>query len=589
MGAEVEQIKERVSITDVVGEYVQLRPAGQNLKAPCPFHSEKTPSFFVSPKRGTWHCFGACNEGGDIFTFLQKAEGIDFPAALKILAERAGVQLSSRQQSAQTTSHRQRLFDTLALAGSFYHEILMHQKAGEKAKAYLQKRGITEKTMEAFRLGYAPNAWDLLQSALLRKNITESEMVETGLVGRSGQGKLFDRFRGRIMFPIQDSRGRIIAFGGRIVPWHETGNEGKYVNSPETALYEKRLTVYNLHRAKQVLRKGSACIVVEGYMDVAMLVQAGIDNVVATSGTAFTEGHIKQLSRYTDTLHFAFDADAAGFKATVAATTAALAQGMNVATVVMPAGQDPADIAQDPKRAAVVFSEVKPLLSVLLHQLIRAGSNKDKQFQLESLLPLVRIVKNPIQQGQMIETIAASLHLPTDRVIHMVEEAAPIQTQMLDDQLEDMPATAPPDRAQQELLGILLEDRDVRKALFSYLTPELFLDQDCLGLYKSMQQLSETRSSFSSMQPDAIIDALPERQRPFAEGVRAVSGEVLATTSQTPLQEGRALVRSLRRKSLHASLTRLQEEVATSADAKRTAALERFRALSQELANIDNS
>jgi DNA primase len=220
---ETEHIKERLNVADVVGEYVNLKQAGQSFKGLCPFHNEKTPSFIVSPHRGTWYCFGACGEGGDIFSFIQKIEGIDFPAALKMLAQRAGVELKGRD--VQTSSRRQRLFDLLAAASAMYHEILMRQGAGQKAKAYLAKRGVEEKSMELFQLGYAPDSWDILQRWLQQKGYTDEEMMAAGLVGRSARGRLYSRFRGRIMFPITDTQGRVVAFGGRITPWHETGNE----------------------------------------------------------------------------------------------------------------------------------------------------------------------------------------------------------------------------------------------------------------------------------------------------------------------------------------------------------------------------
>lgn len=592
MGQEVDLIKDRLSIAEVVGEYVQLKAAGQNLKGPCPFHSEKTPSFFVSPKRGTWHCFGACNEGGDIFTFIQKAEGVEFSDALRLLAEKAGVELKKGLGAQVSSNRRQRLFDVLAAAAGFYQAILSGtprpaDSAGAKAIQYLHERGVDDKTITTFAVGYAPNTWDLLQRALRKKGFSEDEMVAAGLIGRSQSGKLYDRFRGRIMFPIHDSRGRVVAFGGRIAPWVETGSEGKYINSPEGALYEKRSVVYNLHRAKQVLRSGMPCVVVEGYMDVVLLTQIGIQNVVATSGTAFTDGHVAQLARYTDTLHFAFDADAAGFKATIAATTAALAAGMKVATIVLPAGQDPADIAKaSPDRTQAVFSEATPLLKVLLRQLQAQSDTKNREQTLQAILPLIRLVKNPIQQGNMIEHIAELLHLPAERVIDLVRQAPSVQPGPTGPEEAVISTTG---RAEQELLGLLLDNIDVRQALFSYLEPALFLDQDCLALYKSMQQLASARNSFPAMHPDGMIGALPERQRAFAEGVRALALDQLATANQTALREGRDLVRLLRRRSLSTRMAALQNEVAGSTDQTRHHALERFRALAQELASIDNS
>lgn len=588
MGDEVEQIKERVSIADLVGEYVQLKPAGQNMKALCPFHSEKTPSFFVTPKRGTWHCFGSCSEGGDIFTFLQKAEGVDFPTALRLLAERAGVDLPTRGQDAQASSRRQRLLDLMQSTVSFYHEILMNQAAGKKAKEYMVERGVNEKTMQEFRIGYAPDRWDIVQQALARKGYTPEEIVAAGVAGRSERGSNYDRFRGRIIFPVEDSRGRVIALGGRIVPWLETGNEGKYINSPETALYEKHRTVYNLHRAKETLRKGTPCLVVEGYMDVVMLVQAGITNVVATSGTAFTSGHVAQLLRYTDTLHFAFDADAAGFSATVSATQAALQAGMNVATVVLPDGKDPADVAKkDAAEARTIMSATQPLMAVLLTQLKAASGSADKQKNLEALVPLIRLVKNPIQQGSMIEQTAAVLHIPEERVLELVQQAqAPDPLFAAITQSEEQPRAL---LLEYHVLGLILSSREVRQALFSYLDESAFLDAKAQQLYNSLQQLFHHTPSAMALATEALVDSLPQELQSLAAGLSAASEDRQAIANTGALQEGQTLVRTLRRRNLQEQLMRLQLEIAQHTDKERSAALERFRAVSQELAAIEHS
>ena len=276
MAGETDLVKERLDLADVIGEYVPLKRTGAHFKGLCPFHQEKTPSFIVSPEKGIWHCFG-CGKGGDVFVFIQEIEGVAFPEALKQLAERAGVPIrrTSFAQGKESQSKKQRLFEVLGLAAKFYHAVLMQHEAGRRAQAYLAERGVREETMREFELGYAPMRWDTVQKFLQKKGFSVEEMIQAGLVGAGQGGKFYDRFRGRIMFPVTDVQGRIVAFGGRIVPWHATGEEGKYINSPETALYEKRKTVYNLSRAKAVLRGGGAGIVVEGYMDVVMLAQGG--------------------------------------------------------------------------------------------------------------------------------------------------------------------------------------------------------------------------------------------------------------------------------------------------------------------------
>jgi len=585
MSAETELIKERLDIAAVVGDYVPLKKAGRNLKGLCPFHQEKTASFIVSPQRGTWHCFG-CNEGGDAFSFIQKIEGLDFPAALKMLAERAGVELKT--QSRASTNRRQRLFDLLELATQFYHEILINQGAGKKAKDYLKKRGVQLKTMKEFRVGYAPDSWDSLQQWLRKKNFTEDEMIAAGVVGRSDRGRLFDRFRGRIMFPVADTQGRVVAFGGRITPWHETGNEGKYINSPEGSLYEKRRIVYNLDRAKAKLRGDVPCLVVEGYMDVVMLHQVGLENVVGSSGTAFTEDQIGQLKRFTNTLHFAFDADTAGFKAGVAATQGALAQGMKVATISMPKGSDPADIALKGKREVnKVFSKPRSLIGVLLEQL-SVSDEYDQEQQLEALLPLLLLVNNPIQQGKMVQEVAKTLRIPEDRVITLLRTIEPQRAVSSEVSAEDSHVQRDSlPLSEQQLLGLLIHRPNVREALFEHVQADFLLDPACVSLYNSMQQLYSGDKTFLSMVGDDVVGALPESEVAFAEGVVTRAEELLVTTSNTSMQEGRLLLRSLQRRSIKERLLRLQQSFADAGEKDREHALEDFRALTEELARID--
>lgn len=588
MNPETEQIKERLDIAQIVGEYVQLKPAGRSLKGLCPFHNEKTPSFIVSPDRGTWHCFGSCGEGGDVFTFVQKIEGLDFPAALKMLAERAGVQLKAR--SPQTTNHRQRLFDVLSASARFYKEILVRQQAGKRALEYLAGRGMQEKTIEEFALGYAPDSWDLLHTWLMRQGFTEQEVIQSGAVGKSQRGKLYDRFRGRIIFPIYDLQGRVVAFGGRIVPWHETGDEGKYINSPEGPLYEKRRVVYNLHRAKHALRKTDACIVVEGYMDVIMLTQAGVENVVATSGTAFTEEHVQQLSRFTKTLHFAFDADAAGWNATISATQAALAAGLGVATIPIPAGKDPADVAvEDPAGAVHVMSQKRPLTLLLLEQLKTNSDMVDRQQQLEAVVSLIRLVKNPIQQGKMIQEVAATLHVSEAKIIDAIEAspASHIAARVPEVSRDVLEGGTYASRVEQQLIGLLLHSPLVRAEVFTELSAQLLLDPAVISLYNSMQRLAEENAQFLSLPSSELIDLLPEEQRSYADGVRHLGEELVETTSLTAVQEGQGLLRSLRRRSLRSRLDTLQARLFEVSDSEREEALKEFRLTTEELAQID--
>lgn len=547
MSRETEQIKERLNIADVISEYVKLKQAGQSMKGLCPFHQEKTPSFIVTPRKGSWHCFG-CQKGGDVISFIQEIEGLEFPAALKLLADRAGVQLPDYKP--QLENRRQRLYDLLATTARLYHEILMNQKAGAQAKKYLIDRGLMEKTMEEFTIGYAPHSWDTLSMWLKKKGYTEEEMVAAGMVGMKDKGGTFDRFRGRIMFPVSDTQGRIVAFGGRIVPWHETGNEGKYVNSPETALYEKRRTVYNLSRAKRHLKSSTPCIVVEGYMDVVMLVQSGVENVVATSGTAMTDDHVALIGRFTNVLHLAFDGDAAGWKATIAATSAALAGGMRVETIVFADGVDPADLVKDnPDAVKGALAATRPLVDVLVER-IGAGSPQQREQALAALLPLLRIVRNPIEQGAMVDRVSRLLKIPDRQIVELMQResaspaivraSAPVQEEVLEDSREAM--------LERQLLGVLLAHPEMLASDAASLSGDLFLDPMCRQVYNEIQRTQQSSNG------------LPEQYQSFLVALQARAEELAATSSFSPQEEVRTMVRALHRRYIRTQLHRLAQE-----------------------------
>lgn len=576
-------IKERLDLADLIGEYLPLRRFGAHWKGLCPFHQEKTPSFVVSPDKGIWHCFG-CGEGGDAFTFVQRVEGLDFTGALKLLAERAGVPLPQPTGSAPAGDERQRLFELLAHAARFYHEILQRHSAGQQARAYLAERGVSPKTIAEFQIGYAPQQWQALQQFLQRKGFTTAEMVAAGAVGMSEQGKLFDRFRGRIMFPIHDVQGRVIAFGGRIVPWHATGSEGKYVNSPETTIYHKRQTIYNLHRAKQAIRQQQKAVVVEGYMDVVMLSQQGYHHVVASSGTAFTPEHVEQLKKFTPALHFAFDADTAGHQAALTATQAALAAGLRVATIVFPPGQDPADVAlQAPAQLADYLEFPRSLISVLLQRLQTTTPAADREKVLDDLLPLVRQVTNIVQQGEMIQEIAQVLHVPEAVITQRLSKqplAAPTPAAAVDHGTTAL-------TAEQQLVGLLIVEPTLRGTLLADIEPALLREPAAHQLLLGLHELAQTTADFGELTPVALVEKIPDDQVPFAEAVRALAAAGRVISTATAEAEGRTLLRYLRRRDLEDRLRVLQQAVATAGDEQREAALREFQDVAQSLARLN--
>ncbi len=582
MSEETELIKDRLDIAEVVNEYLPLKRTGGYYKACCPFHQEKTPSFVVSPDKGIWHCFG-CGSGGDVFSFVEKIENLDFVSVLKMLAERAGVEL--KKQVGQSSDKRQRMFDVMELATRFYHEILMNQSAGKKAKEYLEKRGVQKKTMQTFQVGYAPKQWDVLQNFLRARGYSPQEMLAAGLVGESRKSTLYDRFRGRIIFPINDLQGRVVAFGGRIVPWHETGEEGKYVNSPETKLYEKRRIVYNLERAKQFLRHGTPCLVVEGYMDVVMVEQAGISNVVASSGTAFTEEQVQQLKRFTQQLHFSFDADAAGTKAAIAATEVALTAGMRVATVLLPAGKDPADVAlHEPEKLSEYLEKPKSLVSMLMRRFEKVKDGGEKEKYLQELLPLVAKIDNPVYQGEMVQELATVLHVPEAHIVNQLQQVTvgvKVDSSFSEEQSEKVIVS--PDR---HLMGLLVASPVVRKELFSELEECFIVEEEAKTLYKVMHGLAKKGKKFMSMTADELLKYVPSELVSYSEGARLMSEERIANSSEGSEQEGRLLLRALKKRYFKSRLQQLQGDILRGKKQEQEKALREFKKVTQELAQV---
>lgn len=375
MSSTVEQVKSKLDIVEVVSGYLKLEKAGQNWKALCPFHHEKTASFFVSPSRQTYHCFG-CNRGGDLISFVEEIEGLDFLGSLKMLADRAGVPLEqlSRQSKSETTE-KELLTRVLESARDYYVSEL---GANLAVQDYLRSRGLTKETVSSFRLGYAPAGWQNLCDFLKNARFSDHLLIRAGLALRSEKNNaVYDRFRSRIMFPIHDASGRLAGFSGRIFGTETEKTGGKYVNSPETALYNKSKILYGYDRAKVAIRQADRCVVVEGQMDLLLSHQAGFANTVALSGTALSVEQLVLIKRLTNNLVMAFDGDEAGLNAASRSVNLALANGFNVRLVPITGGKDPAElILEDKARWAEAIKNAKPIIDFLLDGLIEKKLEK---------------------------------------------------------------------------------------------------------------------------------------------------------------------------------------------------------------------
>mgnify|MGYP001576313424 len=412
----IQQIKDRLDIVEVVGNYIKLQKTGVNYRANCPFHSEKTPSFFVSPTRQLWHCFGSCGTGGDIFKFVMKIEGLEFGDALRTLAQKAGVEIARSSFSVQAKTERARLQEICGLASRFF-ERQLSSKTGQGAKEYLLGRGITEQSITDFHLGYSPDTWQGLSDFLVGQSYKREEVEKAGLAVKKDSGRSYDRFRGRIIFPIFDANSQAIGFGGRVFKYEDAA---KYVNTPATLLYDKSRVLYGLDKAKLEIRKNDFVILVEGYTDVIMLHQAGFINAVSTSGTALTPFQLKILKRYTDNLYIAFDMDLAGNSATKRGIDLAQAEGFNIKVITMTPGLDPADmVKQDPIQWAKQVSEAKSIMQFYFEIALAKHNSKTPEGKKEIskiLLPVIKRIPDKIEQVYWIQELARILGVKEDDV-----------------------------------------------------------------------------------------------------------------------------------------------------------------------------
>ncbi|MDD4902719.1 MAG: DNA primase [Patescibacteria group bacterium] len=411
-----EEIKSKLDIVDVIREYVpNLKAVGVNFSALSPFKREKTPSFIVSPEKQIWHCFST-DKGGDIFSFIMEMEGVTFVEALRILAPKAGVQL--KRENPEISSKRNRLLDIMETAAIFYHQTFLESPLAAAAREYIyQKRGLTEKTVMDWQIGYSPDSWDDLLNVLKKKGYTELEINAAGLaIKKEGRNSFYNRFRGRIMFPINDINGNTVAFTARVSPEREaTEQMGKYINSPETMLYSKSRVVFGLDKAKMEIKSQGYAIVVEGQMDCISCHQAGFKNVVASSGTAFTAEQLKLLKRYSNNLSLSFDMDDAGQLAADRGIREAFAAEMNIKVITIPEGKDPDElIRRDIEAWKKAVREAKHVMQYYFDKIFAAYNIEESEGKREAarrILPIIARLPDRIEQDHWLRKLAEKLQV----------------------------------------------------------------------------------------------------------------------------------------------------------------------------------
>ncbi|MFA6392031.1 MAG: DNA primase [Patescibacteria group bacterium] len=484
----IEEIKTRLDIKEVIQEYIQLKKAGSNLKAVCPFHGEKTPSFMVSPEKQIWHCFG-CGEGGDIFGFIQKIEGIEFPEALRILAKRAGVEIT--RQDPQLQNKKTRLLDICKMTASYFNKVLLESSQAEFARNYLKQRSIDQDAVDRFKIGYSPDSWDALSIFLKKKGYSEEEIFLAGLTVKKDKGVgYYDRFRGRLMFPIYDVHGNTVGFGGRVLEQKEEG--AKYINSPQTLIYDKSHVLYGLDKSKTAIRKMGEAIIVEGYTDCISAYQADITNVVASSGTALTEGQVLLLKRFTENLVMSFDHDAAGAEAAKRGIEIALSNEMNVKVVELPSGKDPDECIRNNKDGFIMaVKNAKPYLNYyfdVTFQKYNSADVQDKKKAAGILLPVIAKIGDTIEQAHWLKELSKKLdvdesilrdRLPANAVRSkkVTSGAKPEQKVKVADRFY---------RIGEELLSLLIQFPGSMAVTIDKLLPEYFTGDKQRELYKNI-------------------------------------------------------------------------------------------------------
>ncbi|MCP6719052.1 MAG: DNA primase [Patescibacteria group bacterium] len=410
LNSPADEIKSKLDIAEIIGGYIKLRKAGANYKAVCPFHSEKTPSLFVSPSRQIWHCFG-CGAGHSIFDFVMKVEGVEFGDALRMLAQKAGVDLKPIRPELKT--ERRRLYEVCELATKFFEKQLQNSSKGKKAKSYLLERGIGEESIKKWRLGWAPDTWQGLSDFLNQKGYKKEEIEKVGLSIKNDQGGHYDRFRGRVMFPVFDFNSQVVGFGGRSLK--KDKEIAKYINIPNTLLYDKSRILYGLDKSKIEIRKKDLCILVEGYADVIMAHQSEMGNVVATSGTALTPYQLSILKRYSDNLFLAFDMDIAGDAATKRGIDLAQSKGFNIKIVSLPEDKDPADVIhQKPEQFGKMVEESISILDFYFQNAFSQFDEETAEGKKEIskiLLPVIHRIPNRIEQSSWVQQLARKLNV----------------------------------------------------------------------------------------------------------------------------------------------------------------------------------
>jgi DNA primase len=619
----IDDIKDRLDIVELVGETVKLRKSGKNYTGFCPFHpNTRTPSFVVFPDSGTWRCFGACNEGGDVFKFVMKKEGWDFPEALRRLAERAGVELEPRSlgEAAADEAHV-RLRELLEASVTFYRHHLLETPEGASVLGYLHGRSLADPILETFEIGFAPPSWDACMTFLGERGYSPQEMIEAGMVTERDGGGAYDRFRNRIMFPIRDGRGRMAGFGARIV---RPDDVPKFLNSPQTALFDKGRLLYGLDQARKPIRAADQAVIVEGYLDVIGLHQAGHTNAVSPMGTALTEDQLRLVKRYTRRIVLALDADAAGDQATLRGLTLAReamdrqadpvfdSRGLvrhegrldaDIRIVTLPAGKDPDEVvAEDSHAWPAILARAQSIVDYVLDVLTAQRDLADPKVKADvarQVLPLIEDVADPVEREAYRQKLARRLQVDERALQGAARKPAsrrrrvqpPVET------AEPRGAGASEARGERFCLGLLLRvDRQLVALELDRLLPQDFTGTDRQVIFQAVREaLAQDEHEPSQFWRARLAPEVSEAAQGLLDELSTLS-ELGEIDLQQPKVADEIMARflQLRKLVLDASLSQTQFQLlaaqeSPSDDEELAVLTARVRLLAQQKARLEQA
>ncbi len=549
----LQEIKDRIDIVDLVSEYVNLKKAGQNWKGLCPFHAEKTPSFTVSPAKQIFHCFG-CGTGGDIFTFLVRHDSLTFPEALNLLAKKAGVTIERSIKSAVKTGEKESLLTILDEAHSFFQQ---HLPKHSEAQSYLKGRGISRDVQKIFSLGSAPKSWNALLNFLMRKGRKPDIIAKAGLAVKGSKGH-YDTFRNRVIFPIHDLKGDVIAFGGRAID----GSEPKYLNSPETPVFNKRRVLYGLHRAKESIKHEGYAMFMEGYTDVITAHTYGFSTAVAALGTALTQEHGKLIKRFTDNVILVFDSDTAGVKASKNAANILFETGLNVKVLSFPGKDDPDSFLKN--RGKDAFSKMLQQPLSIVDFMIKHG--KDDRAVSQEVLETISKIPDRVLQGEYIRTLAEKLRV---NEVFVLEELKKVRRRSAsgfrsgEQQTRPSPRKRPLDESY--IIKLMLQLPEKAGDIGSRLGHEDFRDEALKGIFLKMKKgitdFDKLLPACEGEEKDALVEISFNEN--FEDPEKAISDcitRIRENRRKTLLQDLQVKIREAEQKRDHARLKELQTE-----------------------------